>query len=172
MNWNRTITNLNEVTIYGDRNFKKDSLINRVEFARQFNYKRPRVIDAFTNGTNFSPGQLISINVLLLIQALTAKSTPEYKFNKLLIKDEHEQFVDEHFNRGIVTRITLLKGDTLSAFLVEYRPAYAFVLKATDYDMEVYIKGCFEKFRKDGVKWANPFAASSAKKKNEKVKLN
>ena len=150
-------TNLNEVTIYGDKSFKKDSLANRADFKKQFNYKAPRVIDAFTNGGNYVPGQLISINVLLLVQALTKKSTPEYKFNKVLIRDEHEQYVDEHFNRGNVSRITNLQGDTLLAFLVKYRPAYEFVLKSTDYDMEVYIKDCYQKFAKDGFATKGPF---------------
>jgi hypothetical protein len=151
------ITNLNEVTIYGDKSFKKDSLANRQDFAKQFNYKGPRVIDAFTGGGNYVPGQLISINVLLLVQALTKKSTPEYKFNKILLRDEHEQYVDEHFNRGSVSRVTSLHGDTLSVFLVEYRPSYEFVLKSTDYDMEVYIKDCCKKFQQEGFAMKGPF---------------
>jgi len=151
------ITNLNEVTIYGDRSFKKDSLANRADFQKQFNYKGLRVIDAFANGGNSVPGQLISINVLLLVQALTKKSTPEYKFNKVLIRDEHEQYVDEHFNRGIVSRVITLQGDTLSAFLVQCRPTYEFVLKATDYDMEIYITQSFAKFKKNGFPISDPF---------------
>jgi len=151
------ITNLNEVTIYGDKSFKKDSLANRQDFARQFNYKGPRVIDAFTGGGNYVPGQLISINMLLLVQALTKKSTPEYKFNKILLRDEHEQYVDEHFNRGKVSRITNLRGDTLLTFLVKYRPDYEFVLKATDYDMDVYIKDCYKKFERGGFAIKGPF---------------
>ncbi|WP_309331472.1 carboxypeptidase-like regulatory domain-containing protein [Mucilaginibacter sp.] len=166
-----TVNNLNEVTIYGDRNFKKDSLANRADYARQFNYKGPRVIDAFTNGANFSPGEFFSINLLTLIQALTKKSTPEYKFNKLLIRDEHEQFVDEHFNRGIVSGITPLKGDTLAAFLLQYRPGYDFAKKSTDYDMEVYIRACFKKFKDAGYKNVDPVLPEADKTGGE-VKLN
>jgi hypothetical protein len=149
------INNLNEVTVRGDRSFKKDSLANRADFARQFNYKGPRVIDAFTgNGLNFYPGEFLSVNLLVLVQALTKKSTPEYKFNKILIRDEHEQFVDEKFNRGNVSRITGLNGDTLSVFLALYRPTYEMALKSTDYDMEVYIRGRFSRFKDDGFKSA------------------
>lgn len=151
------ITNLNEVTIYGDKSFKKDSLANRQDFAKQFNYKGPRVIDAFTNGRSYGPGELFSVNLLLLAEALTKKSTPEYKFNKVLVRDEHEQYVDEHFNRGNVSRITNLQGDTLLTFLVKYRPAYEFVLKSTDYDMEVYIKGCYKRFEQEGFVIKGPF---------------
>jgi hypothetical protein len=100
------VISLNIVTVHGDRDFKKDSIENRFAYAKQFNYKGPAVMDAFTGNLNKQPGELISINPLLLIAALTKKSTPEYKFNKILIRDEHEQYVDEHFNKGIVSRIT------------------------------------------------------------------
>ena len=166
------INNLNEVTIIGDRSFKKDSLANRADYARQFNYKGPRVIDAFTNGAHFYyPGEFFSVNLLVLVQALTKKSTPEYKFNKLLIRDEHEQFVDEHFNRGIVSGITQLKGDTLAAFLLQYRPTYDFAKKSTDYDMEVYIRGCYKKFKDAGYKSVDA-VLGKADKSEGAVKLN
>lgn len=166
------VNNLNEVTIYGDRSFKKDSLANRADFARQFNYKGPRVIDAFTNGSHFYyPGEFLSVNLLVLVQALTKKSTPEYKFNKLLIRDEHEQYVDEHFNRGIVSGITNLKGDTLAAFLLQYRPGYDFVKKSTDYDMEVYIRASFKKFKDAGFKSVDA-GLEKAEKRSGIVKLD
>jgi hypothetical protein len=152
------VTKLNEVTIRGNRNFKKDSIENRLAYAKQFNYKGPMVMDAFTGNPDKGPGELISINPLILIAALTKKSTPEYKFNKILIRDEHEQYIDEHFNKGIVSRIIDLKGNTLSAFLMQYRPTYEFVKKSTEYDMEVYIRQSMNKFKKEGGSVSNPFA--------------
>ncbi len=146
------VTKLNEVIIHGNRDFKQDSIENRNAFAKQFNYTGPKVMDAFTGNSDKQPGDIISINPLLLIAALTKKSTPEYKFKKLLINNEHAQYIDEHFNKGIVSRITGLQGDTLSAFLTQYRPTYEFVKKATDYDMEIYIKESFKKFEKEGFK--------------------
>jgi hypothetical protein len=162
---------LNAVTVHGDRDFKKDSIANRIAFAKQFNYRAPTVMDAFSDKPNKQPGELISVNPLLLIAALTKKSSPDYKFNKMLINDEHKQYVDEHFNRGIVSRIINLKGDTLSAFLMQFRPSYQFVLKATDYDMEVYIRESFKKFKKEGQKDSELFR-DSANKNIEQVKLN
>ena len=152
------VTKLNEVTIHGSRDFKKDSIDNRLAYAKQFNYKGPTVMDAFTGNPNKGPGELISINPLILIAALTKKSTPEYKFNKILVRDEHEQYIDEHFNKGIVSRITDLKGDTLSAFLIQYRPTYEFVKKSTEYDMEVYIKSCNKEFEKGSTLVSSPFS--------------
>jgi len=151
------VISLNIVTVHGTRNFTKDSLENRTAYAKQFNYTGPTVADAFKGGTNGQPFEFISVNPLILIAALTKKNSPEYKFKKMLIGDEHEQYVDEKFNKGNVSRITGLKGDTLLTFLTQYRPTYQFVLKATDYEMEIYIKESLEKFKKDGVKGSDLF---------------
>jgi hypothetical protein len=148
---------LNQVTVHGEKNFKKDSVNNRIVYAKQFNYKGPTVMDAFTGNPNKQPGELISINPLLLIAALTKKSTPEYKFNKTLIRDEQADYVDRKFNGNIAALVTDLKGDTLKEFLLRYRPTYQFAQKTTDYDMKVYIKESFEKFKTGGFKGDNLF---------------
>jgi CarboxypepD_reg-like domain len=146
------VISLNEVVVRGDRDFKKDSINNRIEYAKQFNYTGPKVMDAFTGNPNKQPGELISINPLLLIAALTKKSTPEYKFNKILIRDEQADYIDRKFNRGTAAQVTGLKGDTLKEFLTRYRPPYKFAKKATDYEMDIYIKESFRKFKKEGFK--------------------
>ena len=162
---------LNAVTVHGDRDFKKDSIANRIAFTKQFNYKGPTLKNAFTGNRNKQSGDLISLNPLLLIAALTKKSTPEYKFNKVLVRDEQAEYVGRKFNRGIVSRITGLKGDTLSAFLSAYRPTYSFAKIATAYDMEIYIRDSFKAFKKNGISYADPFH-DQANKDVEPVKLN
>ncbi len=157
------VISLKAVTVHGDRDFKKDSIENRLAYAKQFDYTGPRVIDAFKGSSNGQPFEFISVNPLVLIAALTKKSSPGYKFKKMLISDEHQQYVDEHFNKGIVSRVTGLKGDTLSAFLTQYRPAYEFAKKSTDYDMEVYIKQSLEKFKKEGFSANDPFHGAGNK---------
>jgi hypothetical protein len=148
--------NLDAVTIHATRSFKQDSIDNRLTYARQFNYRAPKLTDAFSTDAK-QPGELLSINLLTVVDLLTKKSTPQYKFNKTLLNDEHETYIDHKFNRGNVSRITGLKGDTLSTFLVQYRPTFQLAQKYTDYDMEVYIKSNFEKFKKDGLNASNPF---------------
>jgi hypothetical protein len=164
------IINLAAVTIHGTRSFKQDSIDNRLAYSKQFNYRAPKLTDAFSTDAK-QPGELLSINLLTVVDVLTKKSTPQYKFNKTLLNDEHETYIDHKFNRGNVSRITGLSGDTLSTFLVQYRPTYQLAQKYTDYDMEVYIKSCFKEFKKDGLNASNPFHAV-ANKDTARVRLN
>ncbi|MFI5159548.1 MAG: hypothetical protein ACHQF4_11825 [Sphingobacteriales bacterium] len=154
------VIKLKEVRIHSarERSFKEDSINNRLEYASQFNYKGLTVMDAFSGNPNKQPDELISVNPLLLIAALTKKGTPEYKFNKILLRDEQAAYVDRKFNRGIVSQITGMKGDTLSGFLTRYRPTYQFVKKASDYEMINYIKDSYKQFKTEGFKGSSPFA--------------
>jgi hypothetical protein len=152
---------LDVVTIYGDKNFKKDSVNNRLEFEKQFNYKQPRLIDAFNTNAIKQPCELISINPFTLLAVLTKKSSPEYEFNKILIEDEQEDYVSQKFNKGTVFKITGMKGDTLSEFLTRYRPSYQFAVKATAYDMQIYIKESFVKFQKEGFPCNSPISTAN-----------
>jgi hypothetical protein len=166
---------LNEVIVRSnrEREFKKDSTYNRKFYAKQFNYKGPTVMDAFKGGSGNpvkNTSQILNIDVITLISALTKKSTPEYKFKKILLNDEQAEYVNQKFNHGAVSRITGLKGDTLSAFIVQYRPTYKFAHKATDYEMELYIKDCYKKFLKGGLKGGELFIDS--KKDSVRVELN
>jgi hypothetical protein len=154
------VISLKQVDIHSSRNndFKKDSVSNRLAYSRQFNYTGPELMDAFTGNPVKQPGELLSINLLLLVDALTKKSTPEYKFNKVLIRDEQAEYVDRKFNKGTVTRITGLQSDSRLAFLAGYRPTYQFMKKATDYDVELYIKKSLVQFRAEKIAGKNPFA--------------
>jgi hypothetical protein len=166
---------LNEVIVRSnrEREFKKDSAENRLLYVKQFNYKGHTVMDAFKGGSGNpvkNTSQILNIDVITLISALTKKSTPEYKFKKILLHDEQAEYVNQKFNHGIVAKITGLKGDTLSAFILSYRPDYKFAHKVTDYEMELYIKDCYRKFLKDGLKGNTLF--NSSKKDTAVFRLN
>lgn len=146
-----------------EREFKKDSAENRSFYNKEFNYKGPTVMDAFKGGAGNpvkNTSQILNLDVITLINALTKKNTAEYKFNKTLLRDEQTEYVNQKFSHGMVAKVTGLKGDTLSAFVVQYRPTYKFAHKATDYEMELYIKDCYKKFLKDGIKSSELFNSS------------
>ena len=69
-------TALQSVTIYGTRDFKQDSIANRTDFAKQFNYTPPKVKDAFSinPGINqgLNPGIFLSVDLLTLVRAVNS----------------------------------------------------------------------------------------------------
>lgn len=140
---------LNEVTIQSKRNPRIDSINNRKQFSQVFNYQPPKIMDAFSGPPAENvPFAFVSINLLVFIEALNKKHDPTYKLQQLMVKDEQSNYISSRFSRGLVARVTQLKGDSLDQFYVKYYPTLDWVKKASDYDMILYIKAKLTEFRK------------------------
>lgn len=139
---------LKEVTITAERNHQKDSIELRKEYSKVFNYQPPKIKDAFVGPPPNVPFAFVSIDLIGLFNALNKKNDPQYKLKKVLLRDEEANYVATRFNRGLVTRMTGLKGDSLNIFMDKYYPTTDWVKKATDYDIMVYVKTKVAVFRK------------------------
>ncbi len=88
----------------------------------------------------------------LSIHALWSAFSKEGKNARRLIdvmdRDYKNNFIDEKFNKSLITKITGLKGDKLEVFMLNYRPSYYFVYGASEYDLVSYIKMAFIRFNK------------------------
>jgi len=150
---------LNNVNIRARYDRKIDSLQNRHEFARVFDYKAPTFIDIFdtvdrfaytpnnyiTSGNNTT--QLVNVNVLSLISLFGKNKTPASRLHDLAIKQEKLDYIDERFSREKIVTLTKLKGDSLNNFIYLYRPAIDYLKTMKEYDLEIYIKKSYEEYK-------------------------
>jgi hypothetical protein len=145
------IIELNVVHVTAKRDRVKDSLNNRKMFAKDFNVSAPKLKDIIVVAQ--APGPLPVAGVTIvpsqLIRALTYKHSREYKFKKILIRDEQNRYIDSRFSEVLVTELTGLEDEPLLSFMDKYRPAIEVIKKMTDYDIRVYIKASIIKFRSD-----------------------
>jgi hypothetical protein len=139
---------LHDVIINAERNHKKDSLERRKDYSQIFNYQPPKVKDAFVAPPSDAPFAFVSVDLLMLLNSVTKNTDSKYKLKKLLLKDEQADYVATRFNRGLVSRTTDLKGDSLNTFMDKYYPIVDWVKKASDYDIILYIKDKAVEFRK------------------------
>jgi hypothetical protein len=138
---------LRDVVIRAGRNHKKDSISLRKDYAQVFNYKPPKVTDAFTGNPSNVPFAFVSIDLITLFNAVNKKNDPTYKLKKELLRDEQGDYIATRFNKGLVNRITGLKGDSLNTFMDKYYPTADWVQKTSDYDIIQYIKVKAVEFR-------------------------
>ncbi|NML35780.1 hypothetical protein HHL17_01100 [Chitinophaga sp. G-6-1-13] len=98
-------------------------------------------------------GPVIAININQLYRAVSFnKNKKKEKFRKILLDKEKENLVEQKFNPSLVQRLTGLGGDSLSQFILRYQPSYEFVREISDYDLYVYIRQQYDKFRQQTVK--------------------
>lgn len=124
-------------------NYLRDSLRLRQEFRKEFDFRRPR-----WNEVIVSAGPLIAVNIHQLYKAVSfGKNKKKDRFRKILLNKEKENLVEQKFNPSLVQRLTGMDGDSLTQFMQQYQPSYEFVRDISDYDLYVYIRQQYEKYR-------------------------
>ncbi|MGJ7032231.1 hypothetical protein [Niabella hirudinis] len=119
-------------------NYQLDSLERREQYGKYFE-KGPGI----TGGNRPTDGFGISISP---ISHFSKKSREQRKFRKKLIKNEKEAYIDYVFSPIRVSRLTGLKGDSLSRFLYQYRPSYQLARSLDHTNMTTYINDRYKEF--------------------------
>lgn len=133
---------LKEVKIR-QRNYRQDSLQNREDYAKIFNYKKPGlsvVTPSYGAAAGFDINELINVFRFKRNRSMAS-------FQKRLLLEEQEKFITHRFNKGLVRRLTGLDGNALDSFMLLFRPSYEFVLLTGEYDFQKYIKDAHERFK-------------------------
>jgi len=130
------VTELKQVTVM-PRSYKRDSLQNRLDYAKAFDFKKPGIslssppnsgfgvgldLDAFINMFNFRKNRRMA------------------QFRQRLLREEEDKFIDHRFTKALVKKITGLSGPNQDEFMKKYRPSLEFTRYATDYEFDEYIK--------------------------------
>lgn len=129
------------------RDYRADSIENRREYDKVFNYGGPRYLPNIRlsprggiGGMGLDLGLLFNIKQARRMEAL----------QKRLIEEEHDKYIDHRFTKAIVKRVTGLRPPALDSFMVQYRPSYELIQSCeTDYEFYRYIKEWGQLFYRD-----------------------
>ncbi len=125
---------LKEVKVYA-KNYRQDSIANREEYARYFNYKKPGIslsTDANTGAAGADLNEFINVFRFKRNRQLR-------KLQERLVEQEQEHYIDYRFNKTTVRRITKLEGEELDEFMQVYRPDFAFTQQSSVVEFYQYI---------------------------------
>ena len=134
---------LKEVRIR-QRNYRQDSIQNRDDYAKIFNYQRPGlkpVTPSYGQAAGFDINEIINVFRFRKNKSMLA-------FQRRLLSQEQEKFVDHRFSKGLVRRLTGLEEPALDSFMMVFRPPYEFTMLTADYDFQKYIKDSYERFKR------------------------
>jgi hypothetical protein len=137
-------TDLKEVRIM-PRNYRLDSIRNREDYAKAFNFNKPGI----GSSLNMAPGGGVGLDIDELIHMFQFRRNKRMlAFQNRLLQEEEDAYIDHRFNRALVIRLTGLRGDALNNFMKIYRPPVEFVEASTDYEFQDYIKKCFSHYQR------------------------
>jgi hypothetical protein len=130
------------------RNYRMDSLQNRKDYARIFDFKKPgfKINDVGNAGVGLGVG----VDLDELINMFRFQRTRRIlAFQHRLVDEEQDKYVDYRFSPSLVIKITHLSEPDLDTFMTRYRPSYEFCKRSNDYDFYDYIKLAFQEYQKD-----------------------
>lgn len=125
-------------------NYKLDSIQNRIDYAKVFNYKKPTfgsVVEAIS-----ITGIVINIDELIRVFQYRKKKMM-LGFQSRLLDEEQQKFILHRFTKPLVSEITGLKDEMLDSFMFKYRPSCSLVVGASDYVLRKYIKDMYEIYK-------------------------
>lgn len=134
---------LREVKVF-PRNYKLDSIRNRQDYAKVFNYRKPglRLVTPSSGaGVGFDVNEIINMFRFRRNQSMLS-------FQQRLLLEEQEKFIDYRFNKALVRRLTQLEGVELDKFMELFRPPYLFTKLSGDYEFRMYIKQSFYRYKR------------------------
>jgi hypothetical protein len=138
----RVPVNVLKEVIVKTRDYRTDSLQNRIDYAKAFNFRRPNI----ESMTSIGPmGAAIDLDELIRVFQFRKNKSME-RFRERLLLEEKEKFIDHRFNKALIRRLTKLEGEELNRFITTYRPSYEFAILTSDYDFQLYIKESFRAF--------------------------
>lgn len=121
------------------RNYREDSLQNREDYAKVFNFQRP---NAGTLTSIGATGAGFDLNEIIRSFQFRKNKSME-RFQARLIEQEQDKYVDYRFSKALVRRLTNLTGEDQEAFMKAHRPTYEFTVYSNDYDFQAYIKEAY-----------------------------
>lgn len=137
-------TELPNVTVR-QKNYRLDSIENRNTYAKVFNFRKPGLSTTMNPpagafGVGLDLDELISI-----FQFRKNKRT--LVFQKRLLQQEQENFVDHRYSKGLVRKLTGLTSPNLDSFMVWFRPTYEITLMLNDLEFGHMIQQAYKSFR-------------------------
>ena len=123
-----------------NRNYLLDSIQNRKDYAKVFNYRKPTL--RLSTNPNYTPGGIgAAFDLNEIINMFRFKRNRQIEaLQRRLIQQEQDKYIDKRFNKRFITKITGMQGAVLDSFMVFYRPPYDFLLTVNDLELGMYIE--------------------------------
>ena len=126
------------------RDYKLDSMRNRLDYAKAFEWEKPKLKASIPTDMGGAVGFDLN-EIIRMFQFRKNKSS--LAFRERLLQEEREKFIDHRFNKALVLRLTGLIGAERDSFMAWCRPTYEICLYTSDYDFQFFIKKCHEAYK-------------------------
>lgn len=129
-------------------NYKFDSVQNRLDYAKVFNYRKPHISTSTNPPSSYVPGSLtVGLDLDAIIDMFRVKKMRSMMaLQKRLVQQEQDKYVDHRFTRRLVRQLTGVDSANIDVFMQQYRPSYEMLLTLNDLELGYYIEQSYKNF--------------------------
>ncbi len=142
------VSDLPEVRVRNS-NYRLDSLQNRKDYQKYFDYKKPGISLSRSNTVSpSSPGVTVGLDLEEFINMFRVRRNRnlQYLQNRLL-QQEQDKYINYRFSKKFVAKLTKLQSPEIDSFMKMYKPDYEMVKSLNDLEFGYYIQQCFAQYK-------------------------
>lgn len=132
------------------RNYRMDSLQNRLDYQKIFDYKKPGIGVSMGDPSNGGMGAGLDLDAFINMFSFK-KNKRMAAFQRRLLQQEKDNYVSHRFSKGLVRKLTGLTSPEIDSFMVEFRPTFDMATQFNDLEFGQFIMEAF-KYYKAGIK--------------------
>jgi hypothetical protein len=127
-------------------NYTFDSLQNRLEYAKVFNFKKPGLKLSSPSPSSYVPGSVTAgLDLDELINIFRFKRNRQLlSMQERLIEEEQDKYINHRFTKYLVHKLTPLSGYELDSFMAIIKPSYELLQTMNDIELGYYIQQCYK----------------------------
>ncbi|HRH49073.1 MAG TPA: hypothetical protein PLP23_09985 [Panacibacter sp.] len=134
-------------------NYRFDSLTNRLEYAKVFNFRKPGLKLSSPSTTYVPGGATVGLDLDEIINSFRFKRNRQIlTMQERLIKEEQDKYINHRFTKYLVQKLTSLKSNELDSFMNIARPSYELIQTMNEIELGYYIQQYFSLYRRDKLK--------------------
>ena len=125
-------------------NYRFDSMQNRQEYAKIFNFKKPGLKLNSASTSSYVPGGVTAgLDLDELINMFRFKRNRQIlTMQNRLIQEEEDKYINHRFTKFLVHKLTGLSDNSLDSFMNISRPSYELLQTMNDIELGYYIEQC------------------------------
>jgi hypothetical protein len=135
-----------------NKNYKQDSVQNREEYAKVFNFRKPNVRLSTASPNNYTPGSVtVGLDINEFINMFRFRRNRQIlSMQERLIQQEQDKYINHRYTKYLVGKLTGLKANALDSFIEISKPSYELLLAMNDLELGYYIQQIFAIYQKGG----------------------
>ena len=130
-----------------------DSVANRREYAKVFDYRKPRLALSKNSPSTYVPGSVtVGLDLDELITMFRFRRNRQMlSFQNRLLQEEQDKYINHRFSVRLVKELTKLTSPELEKFMNQYRPEYTILEQMNDLELGYYIEVCYKDYQQKKV---------------------